>query len=119
MKILIVEDSREMRGEIKLFLEGVANEINECGDGSEALAAYSQHRPDWVLMDIMMKRVDGLTATRQVKAAFPDAKIMIVTSYNDKELIEAAREAGASEYVLKENLLEVRLILQKETSSSH
>lgn len=100
-----------MRREIKLFVSDLAEEIAECGDGQEALAAYSAQHPDWVLMDIRMEKVDGLTATRQIKAAHPEARIMILTSYDDDELREAARSAGACEYVTKQNLLEVRRIL--------
>ena len=111
MRLLIVEDSQQMRREIKLFVSDLAEEISECGDGAEALAAYSAQHPDWVLMDIRMEKVDGLTATRQIKAAHPEARIMILTSYDDDALREAARMAGACEYVTKQNLLEVRRIL--------
>ena len=111
MRLLIVEDNQQMRREIKLFVSDLAEEIGECGDGAEALAAYSAQHPDWVLMDIRMEEVDGLTATRQIKAAHPEARIMILTSYDDDALREAAHNAGASEYVTKQNLLEVRRIL--------
>jgi len=81
--------------------------VGECSDGSEAMSAYERLRPDWILMDIDMKDVDGITATRQITAAHPGAKVMIVTDYNDADLRRAAREAGASEYVVKENLLNI------------
>ena len=111
MKLLIVEDNQQMRREIRLFVSDLAEDISECGDGAEALAAYSAQHPDWVLMDIRMEEVDGLTATRQIKAAHPEARIMILTSYDDDALREAAHNAGACEYVTKQNLLEVRRIL--------
>jgi DNA-binding NarL/FixJ family response regulator len=63
-------------------------------------------------MDIAMKDLDGISATRQIKAAYPDAKIIIVTGYDEAELRQAAREAGACGYVLKENLIELRQRLQ-------
>jgi len=62
-------------------------------------------------MDIQMKNTDGLTATRQIIAAFANAKIVIVTNYDDTTFRESARQAGASGYVLKENLLDVRRTL--------
>jgi CheY-like chemotaxis protein len=111
MNLLIVEDNARMRGMIKTVVSDLADEIFECADGDEALALYKQYRPDWVLMDVRMKRTDGLTATRQIKAAFADAKIIIVTNYNDAKLQEAAMNAGAIGYVLKEKLPEVRHIL--------
>ena len=111
--ILIVDDSQPIRELLKMMLAGVAEIVGECSDGSEALAAYERLRPDWVLMDIGMKNVDGITATRQIMAAYPQAKIMIVTDYNDDDLRRAAREAGASGYVVKQNLLDIVDILAK------
>ncbi len=103
--VLIVDDSQPMRELIKMTLAGVAEIVGECTDGADALSAYERLRPDWVLMDIEMKGVDGITATRQIMAAYPQARIMIVTDYNDDDLRRAAYEAGASQYVVKENLL--------------
>lgn len=109
-KLLIVEDHAEFRQELKRLLHDLG-EIYECSDGTEAFSAYSQHQPDWVLMDIRMAGLNGLAATRAIKSVYPEARIVIVTGYDDAELREAARRAGASEYVVKENLPEVRLIL--------
>src|SRR5947207_1898055 len=111
LNLLIVEDSQPMRDLIRSIISDLAGEITECGDGAEALSAYTRCRPDWVLMDIRMKEMDGISATRQIKASYPEANIMIVTDYDDPDLREAARSAGAREYVTKENLLDVRRIL--------
>ncbi len=111
--VLIIDDSQPMRELIKMMLADVAEIVGECSDGADALAAYERLRPDWVLMDIGMKNVDGITATRQIMAAYPQAKIMIVTDYNDDDLRRAARAAGASGYVVKENLLDIVDILAK------
>src|SRR5258705_8146346 len=105
MKVLIVEDNRNMRDAIKRMLQGLTPQVRECRDGSEALGAYIAFRPDWVLMDIKMEAVDGLTATREIRDAFPEARIIILTNYDDPLMREAAREAGASEYLLKDDLL--------------
>src|SRR5262245_32905860 len=105
MRILIIDDSRNMREAIKWMLDGLVAEMQECSDGYEALGAYIRFRPDWVLMDIKMRAVDGLTATRQIRDAFPDARIVILTSYDDSLLREAARDAGAFGYLLKDDLL--------------
>lgn len=112
MKLLIVEDSAEMRRLIRRVLAGLVSEISECEDGSEALASFARHEPDWVLMDIGMKGMDGLTATRRLLARWPQARIVIVTSHDDDLLREQARQAGAVGYVLKENLLALRQRLQ-------
>jgi CheY-like chemotaxis protein len=111
MNLLIVEDNKQMRDMMKSILADLAQAVYECGDGSEAFASYAEHKPNWVLMDIEMKELDGISATRQIMAAFPEAHIVIVTNYDDADLREAARRAGACEYVVKENLLGLRRIL--------
>jgi len=115
MNVLIVEDSDPMRRAIKNIIEGFVEErggrVLECVDGAEAMAEYAKHRPDWVLMDIKMKRVDGLAATRQITTLFPEARIVIVTSYDEASFRDEARQAGACGYVLKENLLELTTLL--------
>ncbi len=113
MRLLIVEDNAQMREMIKFFLTDLAEEIAECDDGAEALAAYRDFTPDYVLMDIEMKTVDGIAATRQITAADPAAQIIIVTNYNHDELRAVGQAAGACGYVLKENLIELRRWLQK------
>ena len=114
--VLIVDDSQPVRELIKMTLAGVAEIVGECTDGSEALAAYEKLRPDWILMDIDMKDLDGISATRQITAAHPEAKIMIVTDYNDDELRRAARAAGAVDYVVKEDLLNILDIIGSKDS---
>ncbi|HEY3138360.1 MAG TPA: response regulator transcription factor [Blastocatellia bacterium] len=114
MKILIVEDNYAMRHLIRSVLSDMA-EVLECGDGADALAFYEQHRPDWVLMDIRMQNVSGIEATRQIIAAYSDARVIIVTNYNDERLREAGRTAGACDYVLKEDLTSLRRILTAPT----
>lgn len=126
MKVLIVEDNQAMRRLLRTVIEGIVGEdfaggeetaVFECKDGAEVLCHYERHRPDWVLMDIHMKTLGGIEATRQLTAAYPQARVVIVTNYNDKRLRELARAAGACDYVLKENLLALRAILADKTPS--
>jgi CheY-like chemotaxis protein len=111
MKILIVEDSEQMRRMIKSFVGDLVEEISQCGDGSQALAAYTEHRPDLVFMDIKMIGMDGLAATGQIKAAFPEARIIVVSQWDSPALRDAALKAGAEGYVWKADLLPLRHIL--------
>lgn len=113
MKLLIVEDNAGMRRLIKSLVQDLAAEIIECSDGAEALQAYTDFLPDWVLMDIKMPGMDGLTASLLIKTAFPDAKICIVTDYGDNKTREAAHAAGACSYVHKENLFMLRTIISQ------
>ena len=113
MKVLIVDDDRSMREMIKRIVSDLVDEFCECEDGGGALAMYATGHlhgglPDWVLMDIRMRDVDGLAATEQIIRSYPQAQILIVTSHNDASLREAAQKAGARGYVLKENLVEIQ-----------
>ena len=107
MRLLIVDDNARVRRMIAEVAALPAADVIECTDGSQALAAYLQHRPDVVLMDIAMTGVDGIAATGLIRGADPDARIVMVTDYDGVELREAAEAAGACGYVLKENLTEL------------
>jgi CheY-like chemotaxis protein len=113
MKLLIVEDNADVRRVIRSLVANVAGEIRECADGAEALVLYNLERPDFVLMDIQMESMDGIAATRQIKASDPTARIIIVTDYDQPDLREAADQVGACGYVLKENLLELGRLLEQ------
>ncbi len=114
MSILIVEDNAAMRRMIRTFVSDLADVIHECEDGAQALAAYQQHQPDWVLMDIRMPGLDGISASRCITDCDPKAKILIVTDYDDERLRAAAANAGTRGYVLKDRLLDLRPILANQ-----
>ena len=102
--ILIVDDNEGMRGAIRSMLHEIDSEFCECDDGSKALEMYRAHRPHWVLMDVRMREVDGISATKQIKSLFPGARIIIVTEYDDPYLRKEAKEAGAIAFVRKDDL---------------
>lgn len=112
MKVLIVEDHLPLRRVIRRVIGAWADEVCECGDGAAACALYANWHPDWVLMDIELPQLNGIAATRQICANYPDARIVIVTNYNDPTLQAAATQAGARGYVLKDNLLDLQYWLQ-------
>ena len=113
MKLLIAEDNAAMRQMIEDVVADLADQIIRCSDGAQAVSRYNEQQPDWVLMDIRMPTLDGLAATAAIKAAWPNAHIVIVTSYNDPRFRAAAQQAGACGYVLKEELLALRSLLAR------
>jgi DNA-binding NarL/FixJ family response regulator len=76
--------------------------------------AYLLRQPDLVLMDIQMKTMDGITATAQLKAADPNARIVMVTNYDQADLREAALQAAAYAFVGKDDLLKLVHLLESE-----
>ena len=89
----------------------VGAQVFECSDGEDALQAYTSHRPDWVLMDINMKVVDGLTAAGLILARWPAAKIIFVTSHDLPRFRQAALQLKVEGYVLKDNLDQINQIV--------
>ena len=81
--ILIADDNSQVRRMIRELIEDIDSQIIECEDGGGAIAAYEQHHPDFVLMDVHMTPVDGLTASKEILHRYPDAKIIAVTQYQD------------------------------------
>ena len=112
MKVLIVEDSEPVRRMIKRFIRNQVDEFVECADGSEAMACYTEHHPDLVLMDLQMAEMDGFAATREIKAAFSDARVVVVSQWDSPALRTEAQKAGAESYITKMNLLPLRDILR-------
>ena len=112
LKFLIVDDSADMRQCIKEFLPPMGEKV-ESRDGQEAIAAFAQHRPDWVLMDIEMQPLDGLSAARQIKTDWPEARIIFVTSHDLPRFRQAASQLKVEGYVLKENLEQINQIVNQ------
>ena len=89
--------------------------VQECASGHDALERMKDFNPHWVTMDVQMPGLNGFETTRAIKQAHPGARVMIVTSFNDPHFRRMADSAGASGFILKENLLALRLMLEKET----
>lgn len=115
MKVLIVDDSEEMRTLLVDYLPAEADEVHQCADGMEACSAFKAILPDWVLMDHQMPRMNGIAAIRKIVAEFPKAKICVVTAFDEEELRLEALSAGAAGFVAKSRLFELETILRKGT----
>jgi len=103
IKILIADDHAVLREGMRQLLEQERDMevIGEANDGEEAVAMASELKPDVILMDIVMPKLTGVEATKQIKKASPTTCILILTAYSDIRYIVGLLEAGASGYLLK------------------
>lgn len=105
--ILIVDDDQGFREMVKRLLEREpeVSVVGEAGDGEEAVHRARELRPDVILMDIAMPRVDGLEATRRIKAERPETKVLILTIHNEEAYRRAAQASGADVFLPKKTLM--------------
>jgi len=104
MKIIICDDQAVIRDglEMLLILEKDIQVIGSAPDGAEAIELAAQKQPDLILMDLTMPGTNGIEATREIRARFPQIKILVLTTYDDDEWVFDAIRAGASGYLLKD-----------------
>lgn len=107
MKLLVVDDHSTVRKMLISMYGFLFEEIMEADNGEDAVMFYKMHKPDWVLMDIKMKKMDGITATRIIKQIDKNAKIIVVTIFRDEETISEAVNAGAYDIVIKDDLTKI------------
>jgi DNA-binding NarL/FixJ family response regulator len=115
IRILTADDHHLIRAGVAAFLatEPEMSVVAEAANGEEALEQYRQVRPDVVLMDLSMPVMDGLEATRAILGEFPDARIIVLTTYAGDEDIHRALDAGAMGYLVKDMMVaEVLKVIQ-------
>lgn len=101
-RVFIVDDSGYMRQVIRKHLENKGYEIiGEAQDGLEAIQKYQELKPDITTMDISMKKVGGIEATKKIKAIDPSARIIIVSALGESRFIKEAIQAGAHDFIIK------------------
>lgn len=114
MKLLLVDDNNRIRKMMKSLYSPHFDKVIECDDGNKAVAEFKNELPDWVVMDIKMNEMDGIEATEKIISSYPEAKVIIVSQYNDETTIDAAKKAGAIEFVSKENLYKVIEVINQK-----
>lgn len=105
IRVLIVDDHEIVRKGIRALLskERGIETIGEAGNGADAIAQAKSLKPDVILMDLVMPKVDGIQATRAITAAQPDARVLVLTSFAADDKVFPAIKAGALGYLLKDS----------------
>jgi DNA-binding NarL/FixJ family response regulator len=116
--IVIAEDKAEVRRMIRKLIEDIDGDIVECSDGDEAIKAYETNQPDFVLLDINMQPLDGLTAAKEILSRHPEAKIIIVSQHQDDQTRATALSIGILAFVGKDDLTPLRDLIIKKSGQS-
>lgn len=103
IRVVFVDDHEMVRIGVSAYLSAQPDieVVGEAADGKKGVELALELRPDIILMDLVMKEMDGIEATRQIIEKWPEAKVIIVTSFLDDEKVYPALEAGATSYMLK------------------
>ena len=115
MSVLIVDDNERMRETIREVVQQLHPDVHQCADGASAVALYDRVHPDWVLMDVAMDGVNGMEATRRIRASDPNARVVIVTDHDSAAYRHAAREAGACAFVPKSDLTKLLDVIEQHS----
>lgn len=104
IRVLIVDDHAMVREGLTGFLQAFEDLelVGEASNGHEALRLCTETQPDVVLMDVVMPDMDGIAATRAIRRDHPDIRIITLTNFGDENMVQAALEAGATGYLLKD-----------------
>lgn len=102
IRVLLVDDDQLVRAGLRGLLDDDdIRVVGEAGDGAEAVSMVRALQPDVVCMDVRMPHVDGIHATRQIVRRYPELKVLILTTFEHDDYVEAALEAGANGFLLK------------------
>ena len=105
MKIIIVDDDYLVVSSLKTIVIANGIEVLAVGyDGLDAIELYSKYRPDLILMDIRMEKMNGIDATKEILKIDPGANILLITTFQDDEYISSALSLGCKGYILKQNI---------------
>ncbi|MGW5437403.1 response regulator transcription factor [Nocardia asteroides] len=111
ISVLLADDQRLVRAGLRMLIEDTTDltVVGEAADGVAAVRRFAELAPDLVVMDLRMPGLDGVAATRQILAAAPRAKVLVLTTFDDDEHLFPALAAGASGYFVKDTDPEILL----------
>jgi len=115
IKLLIVDDHAELRRTVKQMFEGLEATFLEASSGEEALRLSAAEHPDWVIMDMRMPGMGGLKATEAIHRLDPRARIVVISQFTEPEFEAQARQAGAIEFVNKEDIVHVVDLIRRQS----
>ena len=118
VRLLIVDDNAESRRLVRALCGPLAREVSEASDGEAAILACAEEGPDCVVMDVRMRPMNGLAATREILRRWPNICVVIMTNHPDDETRQAASEAGARAFLSKERLVDLPELLSKHSKES-
>jgi two-component system, NarL family, response regulator YdfI len=105
IRVVVVDDHLIVRQGLRLMLEEAGDDfdlVGEAADGATALRVVAETQPDVILMDVRMPGIDGIEALGQIRERYPQARVVVLTTYNEEDLVVRALRAGACGYLLKD-----------------
>lgn len=115
IKLLIVDDHAELRRTVRQMFEGLNVTFLEAGSGEEALQISAAERPDWILMDMRMPGMGGIKATAAIHQLDPQTRVVVISQFTEPEYEAQARQAGAINFVNKEDMSQVVELIRRES----
>ena len=119
MKLMIVDDHAGTREMIRNFLNLPGIMVCECASGDEAVRRAREFKPDWVTMDVQMPGRNGFQSTKALRAEYPPAQVIILTSYVEPHFYQLSHSVGATALIYKENLMALRVMLADKMNHSN
>jgi two-component system, NarL family, response regulator LiaR len=118
IRVLVVDDHAVVRSGLGTFLSACDDMelVGQAPNGVEAVRLCGELQPDVVLMDLVMPKMDGVQATRSIRTSHPDTQVLVLTTFQDEEMVRAALEAGAAGFLLKSSSVEEILAAIRSSS---